>query len=61
MNNPGTTQDRVRIKKVEVLSDNWYVLRKTTYDFQGRNGAWRTLTRKPTTAATVQPSCSTAS
>ena len=46
MNNPGTTQDRVRIKKVEVLSDNWYVLRKTTYDFQGRNGAWRTLTRE---------------
>ncbi|KTB71505.1 MULTISPECIES: GDP-mannose pyrophosphatase NudK [Pseudomonas] len=41
-----TTQDRVRIKKVDVLSDNWYVLRKTTYDFQGRDGTWRTLTRE---------------
>jgi hypothetical protein len=34
------TQDRVRIKKVEVLSDNEYVLRKTTYDYLGRNGQW---------------------
>ncbi|MDU8501180.1 GDP-mannose pyrophosphatase NudK [Pseudomonas syringae] len=40
------TRDRVRIKKVDVLSDNWYVLRKTTYDFQGRDGTWRTLTRE---------------
>ncbi|MCI3946394.1 GDP-mannose pyrophosphatase NudK [Pseudomonas syringae] len=44
--NVTTTQDRVRIKQVDVLSDNWYVLRKTTYDFQGRNGEWRTLTRE---------------
>ncbi|KWT08255.1 MULTISPECIES: GDP-mannose pyrophosphatase NudK [Pseudomonas syringae group] len=46
MSKAATTQDRVRIKQVEVLSDNWYVLRKTTYDFQGRNGIWRTLTRE---------------
>lgn len=39
-------QDRVRIRNVEVLSDNWYILRKTTYDFQRRNGAWKTLTRE---------------
>lgn len=26
---PTETGERVRIKKVEVLSDNWYILRKT--------------------------------
>ena len=31
------TKDRVRIQQVEVLSNNWYVLRKTTFDFQGRD------------------------
>jgi len=41
-----STKDRVRIKHVEVLSDNWYVLRKTTYDYLGRNGQWRELTRE---------------
>lgn len=40
------TQERVRIRDVEVLSDNWYILRKTTYDFQKRNGSWTTLTRE---------------
>jgi nudix-type nucleoside diphosphatase (YffH/AdpP family) len=39
-------RDRVRIKQVEVLSDNWYVLRKTTYDYLGGNGQWRELTRE---------------
>ena len=38
--------ERVRIKKMEVLSDNWYILRKTTYDFRGNNGQWKTLTRE---------------
>ncbi|MGE8145929.1 NUDIX domain-containing protein [Pseudomonas frederiksbergensis] len=40
------TKDRVRIQQVEVLSDNWYVLRKTTFDFQGRDGTWRNLSRE---------------
>ncbi|WP_053150605.1 GDP-mannose pyrophosphatase NudK [Pseudomonas sp. P97.38] len=39
-------KDRVRIKHVEVLSDNWYVLRKTTYDYLGRDGRWQELTRE---------------
>ena len=46
MTQPISTQDRVRIKNVEVLSDNWYILRKTTYDYLGRNGQWRELTRE---------------
>jgi nudix-type nucleoside diphosphatase (YffH/AdpP family) len=31
---------RVRIREVEVLSDAWYVLRRTTFDFEHRNGTW---------------------
>jgi nudix-type nucleoside diphosphatase (YffH/AdpP family) len=46
MNKAIATKDRVRIKQVEVLSDNWYVLRKTTYDFQGRDGTWRNMSRE---------------
>lgn len=46
MTQASSTRDRVRIKQVEILSDNWYVLRKTTYDYLGRNGQWRELTRE---------------
>ena len=30
---------RVRIREVEVLSDDWYVLRKTTFDYERRDGS----------------------
>jgi len=33
-------QDRVRIKSIELLSDDRHLLRKTTYDFLNRAGAW---------------------
>ncbi|WP_397452319.1 GDP-mannose pyrophosphatase NudK [Pseudomonas sp. NA-150] len=46
MNQPVDTRDRVRIQHVEVLSDDWYVLRKTTYDFLGRDGTWRNMSRE---------------
>jgi GDP-mannose pyrophosphatase NudK len=32
--------DKVRIQKTEILSDNWYVLKKITFDFQKKNGSW---------------------
>ena len=32
------TSDRVRIERVEVLSDNWYTLRKYTYTYRRRDG-----------------------
>lgn len=38
--------DRIRIRKVEVLSDDWYVLKKTTYDIRRRNGTWQTVSRE---------------
>ena len=32
--------ERIKIKKKEVLSDNWYVLNKWIYDYQKNNGEW---------------------
>jgi len=37
---------RVRITSTELLSDNWYILRKHTFDFLRRDGQWQTLTRE---------------
>ena len=37
---------RVRITSVEVLSDNWYTLRKATFDFQHADGRWTTEHRE---------------
>jgi nudix-type nucleoside diphosphatase (YffH/AdpP family) len=41
-----TNDERVRIHAVQTLSDDWYVLKKTTFEYQNRNGSWRTLTRE---------------
>jgi GDP-mannose pyrophosphatase NudK len=38
--------ERARIIKKEILSDNWYILRKITYEYQHKNGKWLTLTRE---------------
>ncbi|TKC81239.1 GDP-mannose pyrophosphatase [Trinickia terrae] len=40
------TADRVRIVDIEVLSDDWYVLKKTTFDFQRRDNVWQRLSRE---------------
>jgi GDP-mannose pyrophosphatase NudK len=37
---------RVKITKNEVLSDNWYVLRKVTFDYQKADGTWQTQARE---------------
>ncbi len=42
----GSTADRVRIVDVKVLSDDWYVLKKTTFDFQRANGQWQRQSRE---------------
>ncbi|HEY9344066.1 MAG TPA: NUDIX domain-containing protein [Inquilinus sp.] len=39
-------QDRIRIKAVETLSDDWYVLKKTTFDYRRQDGSWQTLSRE---------------
>ena len=38
--------ERVRVQLVEVLSDDWYVLKKTTFDYLRRDGTWQTLSRE---------------
>jgi nudix-type nucleoside diphosphatase (YffH/AdpP family) len=38
--------DRIQIKKVETLSDDWYILKKTTFDYRRDDGSWQTLTRE---------------
>ena len=41
LNNP-----RVRIEKIQVLSDDWYILKKTTFAYQRRDGRWQTQSRE---------------
>ena len=38
--------DRVDIKKIDVLSDNWYVLKKVTFDYRRSDGSWHTQERE---------------
>jgi nudix-type nucleoside diphosphatase (YffH/AdpP family) len=37
---------RIRNARVEVLADDWYVLRKATFDFQRRDGSWSRESRE---------------
>jgi GDP-mannose pyrophosphatase NudK len=37
---------RVKITNTEILSDNWYTLRKITFDFQRKDGQWVTQNRE---------------
>jgi nudix-type nucleoside diphosphatase (YffH/AdpP family) len=38
--------EHVRIRSVRVLSDDWYVLKKTTFDLLRHDGSWQTLSRE---------------
>ena len=38
--------ENVKILRTEILSDNWYTLRKITYDYLKKNGAWETQNRE---------------
>lgn len=40
------TADRVRIHDVKVLSDDWYVLKKTTFSYRRDNGEWQRQSRE---------------
>ncbi|MBW8708275.1 MAG: NUDIX domain-containing protein [Alphaproteobacteria bacterium] len=37
---------RVRIKETKILSDDYYVLRRLTFDFQRGDGRWQSQTRE---------------
>jgi nudix-type nucleoside diphosphatase (YffH/AdpP family) len=40
------TRERVRIVETTVLSDNWYVLKKVTFDFRRHDGSWQRQDRE---------------
>ncbi len=41
-----SVNDRIRIKDIRLLSDNWYVLKTTTFDWLHSNGEWQTQHRE---------------
>ncbi|MEP6844547.1 MAG: GDP-mannose pyrophosphatase NudK [Panacibacter sp.] len=38
--------ERVKIQNTEILSDNWYTLRKITYEYLKNDGTWQTQSRE---------------
>lgn len=38
--------NKIRNLEVSVLSDNWYILKKATFDYLGTNGEWETFSRE---------------
>ena len=36
----------IRVRSVEILSDDWAVLKKTTFDYHRRDGRWETQVRQ---------------
>src|SRR6201996_1864650 len=41
-----TISDRVRVKDVRLLSDNWYTLKTTTFEWRRADGTWQTQHRE---------------
>src|SRR5271168_4142549 len=41
-----STQKKIRIKSVETLSDDWYVLKKTTFELLRSDGTWQQQSRE---------------
>ena len=41
-----TVKDRIRIHQTRLLSDNWYVLKTTRFDWKRRDGVWQTQERE---------------
>lgn len=41
-----SVKDRVRVRETRLLSDNWYVLRTTTFDWKRADGTWQTQSRE---------------
>jgi GDP-mannose pyrophosphatase NudK len=38
--------DKVKILQTEILSDNWYTLKKVTYEYQNRSGSFQQQSRE---------------
>lgn len=42
----GTGSSRVKVQDVTLLSDSWYVLKKTTFDYLRNDGSWQRQSRE---------------
>lgn len=40
------TNPAIKIKSSEILSDNWYILKKIVFDYQKKDGSWETQSRE---------------
>ena len=40
------TNPSIKIKSSEILSDNWYILKKIVFDYQKKDGSWETQSRE---------------
>ena len=38
--------DRIRVRAARVLSDDWFVLKKPTFDWRHSDGSWQSVTRE---------------
>jgi nudix-type nucleoside diphosphatase (YffH/AdpP family) len=41
-----SSEPPIRVRSVELLSDDWAVLKKTTFDYRRRDGTWETQVRQ---------------
>ena len=41
-----SVSDRIRVRDVQLLSDDHYLLKKTTFDWRRNDGQWRTMSRE---------------
>jgi nudix-type nucleoside diphosphatase (YffH/AdpP family) len=46
MNIAMSLQNRIRIRDIRVLSNDWYELKKTTFDWLRADGTWQTVSRE---------------
>lgn len=40
------SNNKIKIKTTEILSDNWYTLNKVTYEYKTKSGDWETHSRE---------------
>ena len=38
--------EKIKLEKTEILSDNWYTLKKVTYSYLKQDGTWQTQSRE---------------
>ena len=41
-----SVKDRVRVREVKLLSDNWYTLKTTAFDWRRSDGSWQRMHRE---------------